>query len=54
MTDYSTKEIEKHYYYADGTKYSGSTQGVHVDSKYIWVFSNVAGSSENYLIQYYR
>ena len=54
MSDYSVKKIEKHYYYDDGTEYKGSTQGIHVDSKYIWVFSNVAGSSEKYLVQYYR
>ena len=54
MTDYSLKEIEKHYYYDDGTEYSGSTQGIHVDSKYIWVFSNVGGQTENHLVQYYR
>jgi hypothetical protein len=54
MTDYSIKEIEKKYYYTDGTRYDGSTQGIHVDSDYLWVFSNVGGKSENYLIQYYR
>jgi hypothetical protein len=54
MTDYSMKRIWKHFYNDDGTEYSGSTQGIHVDSRYIWVFSNVGGSSENYLVQYYR
>ena len=53
-TDYSVRTIEKKCYYDDGTEYSGSTQGVHVDSKYIWVFSNVGGKAENYLTQYYR
>ena len=54
MTDYSIKEIEKKYYYDNGTLYNGSTQGVHIDDKYIWIFVNVAGVTENYLIQYYR
>lgn len=54
MSDYSVKKVEKHYFYDDGTEYSGSTQGIHVDSKYLWVFVNVAGKAENYLIQYYR
>lgn len=54
MTDYSIKEIEKKFYYADGTPYNGSTQGVHIDDKYLWVFINVAGQSNNFLIQYYR
>ena len=52
MTDYSVKTITKHYYRDDGTEISGSTQGVHVDSNYIWIFSNVTGQSENYLVQY--
>lgn len=54
MSDYSINQIVKHYYHDDGTEYSGSTQGIHVDSNYIWVFSNVAGLAENYLVQYYR
>lgn len=54
MTDYSIKRITKHFYNDDGTEESGSTQGVHIDSNYIWVFSNVAGQSKNYLVQYYR
>ena len=53
MTDYSVEEIEKKYYYDDGTAYSGSTQGIHVDNNYLWWFVNVAGQTENYLIQYY-
>ena len=54
MTDYSVKEIEKKFYYADGTAYNGSTQGIHVDNNSIWWFINVAGQTENYLIQYYK
>ena len=54
LSDSTVEEIEKKFYKADGTEYSGSTQGVHVDSKYIWVFSNVAGEQDNYLIQYCR
>ena len=54
MTDLSAKHIVKKYYYENGELYSGSTQGVHVDSDYLWVFSNVGGTSESYLIQYYR
>lgn len=53
MTDYSVEEIEKKYYYDNGTSYSGSTQGIHVDNNYLWWFVNVAGNTENYLIQYY-
>lgn len=54
MTDYSVKEIEKKFYYADGTAYNGSTQGIHVDNNSVWWFINVAGKTENYLIQYYK
>ena len=54
MTDYSIQRITKHYYNDDGTEMSGSTQGVHVDSRHLWVFSNIAGSSNNYLIVYNR
>lgn len=54
MTDYSTEAIAKRYYRDNGTEITGSTQGVHVDNNHIWVFSNVAGLTENYLVQYYR
>lgn len=54
MSDYSTKKITKRFYYDDGTAYSGSTQGIHVDSRYLWVFYNIAGLTDNFLIQYYR
>ena len=54
MSDYSIQKITKHFYKDDGSEYNGSTQGVHIDSQYIWVFSNIAGSSVNYLTQYRR
>ena len=54
MSDYSIQKITKHFYKDDGSEYSGSIQGVHIDSQYIWVFSNIAGSSVNYLTQYRR
>ena len=54
MSDYNIQRITKHFYNDDGTEYNGSTQGVHVDSRYIWVFSNIGGSSANYLTQYRR
>jgi hypothetical protein len=54
LTDLSYKELIKHYYNPDGTQKNGSTQGLHIDSKSLWVFSNVGGKNENYLIQYCR
>ena len=59
MTDYSVKSVSKSFYRDDGTKISGSTQGIHVDSDYLWVYYNVAFAiqerqNESYLIQYYR
>lgn len=54
MSDYNIQRITKHFYNDDGTEYNGSTQGVHVDSRYIWVFSNIDGSSTTYLTQYRR
>lgn len=59
MTDYSVKSVSKRFYRDDGTKISGSTQGIHVDSDYLWVYYNVAYATqerqnESYLVQYYR
>ena len=41
-------------YRNDATKVSGSTQGVFVDSQYIWRFLNVGSKYENYLLQSYH
>lgn len=54
MSDYSVKSIKRHCYNDDGTEYIGSTQGVHVDSDYIWVFVNATTPWGCYLTQYYR
>ena len=54
LYDLSIKYIEKKMYKTDGTLYSGGTQGVAIDSDYIWVFSNISGSEDNYLVQYCR
>ena len=59
MSDYTAKHIIKNFYRNDGTKITGSTQGVHVDSEYLWVYYNIKYSeqertNESYLIQYYR
>lgn len=59
MSDYSVKHIKKRFYRDDGTVISGSTQGIHVDSDYLWVYYNVSfdaqeRTNESYLVQYYR
>jgi hypothetical protein len=55
MTDYSIQKISKHFYLPDGTELSGSTQGIHIDSRYLIVFSNTAGNvNGNYLVIYRR
>lgn len=59
MSDYAVKHIIKSFYRDDGTKITGSTQGVHVDSEYLWVYYNIKHSeqertNESYLVQYYR
>lgn len=54
MTDYTAKVVHKHFYRSDGTELVGTTQGVHIDSRYLWVFVNSTNPINNYLLQYYR
>ena len=54
VTDFTAQKIDRTAYLANGTAISGSTQGVYVDKDYMWVFYNTGGSSDNYLVQYYR
>ena len=54
MTDLDYKEIQKHYYMPNGEEIIGSTQGVVINSKYLWIFLNIGGMRDNYLIQYRR
>lgn len=50
-----TLEFESYANYSDdGTAIAGSIQGIHLDSRYKWVFCNRAGSTDTYLVQYYR
>jgi hypothetical protein len=53
-TDYSVKSTTKKYYKPDGTQYVGSTQGIHIDKDYVWLFVNSTSPITNYLLQYYR
>ena len=54
--NYEFKQREKHYYKNDDTTYSGSMQGLVIDSKYEWVFFNYtdSGVSHNCLVQLAR
>lgn len=59
MYDGSVKSLRRSFYRDDGTKITGSTQGIHVDSDYLWMYYNVAYANqerpnESYLVQYYR
>jgi hypothetical protein len=54
MTDLSDDPVITPFYQNDGSAISGSTQGIFIDKDYLWVLYNIGGSSNNYLIQYYR
>lgn len=54
VTTLESKNESYLYYNDDGTPISGSTQGVCVNSQFLWQFVNVAGLEKNYLIQYRR
>lgn len=53
---YTHTEQERHYYTENGEPYSGSMQGVVIDSKYRWLFFNYShsGVSHNCLLQMAR
>lgn len=54
VTDYAIKSVTKHFYKGDGTEYVGSTQGIHIDKDYFWVFVNSTSPITSFLLQYYR
>lgn len=54
LTDNTVKVIHKHYYHEDGTELIGTTQGIHIDNKYLWVNINSTNPVNHYLLQYYR
>ncbi|MBR0544016.1 MAG: SGNH/GDSL hydrolase family protein [Bacteroidaceae bacterium] len=54
LTDYSSKTRVRKFYKDDGTRYSGTVQGIYVNSDYVWVFINTGDNVKPCILTKYR